>query len=141
MKNYLLRNIAGILVISSFVMCTKSINNIEGQASAAAVGDAEEVKGMQAVTACTYTVQPSQWFVDGTNIPAGSVICIPAGTRGALLLKNFKGTAANPIIITNKGGKVTFSTSITASYGFKAQNCQYFKILGNGEPTVNMGLM
>jgi hypothetical protein len=140
MKNYLIRGIAGILVISSFVMCTKNINKIEAPLSSTSTGDAEVPdKGTQAVTTCTYTVQPSQWFVDGTNIPAGSVICIPAGTRGALLLKNFKGTAANPIIIINKGGKVTFSTSITASYGFKTQNCQYFKILGNGTAGITYG--
>jgi hypothetical protein len=140
MKNYLIRGIAGILVISSFVMCTKNtIEKAKPQISTQEEGVELPITVPQSDATCTYTVQPSQWFVDGTNIPAGSVICIPAGTRGALLLKNFKGTAANPIIIINKGGKVTFSTFTTASYGFKTQNCQYFKVLGNGAADITYG--
>jgi len=137
MKNtsYLLRTIAGVLVLSSFAMCTK--NKIDQPLSPPPVTSARF--SALAITDCTYTVQPSEWMVDGTNIPAGSTVCIPAGKRGALLLKNFKGTAAAPIIIINKGGKVTFSTAVTASYGFKTQNCQYFKILGNGDPDTEYG--
>lgn len=139
-KNYLIRLIAGILVISSFVMCTKSINRTETAPSSTSAQDTDpENPNTDAVTNCTYTVQPSEWMVDGTKIPAGSTVCIPAGNRGALLLKNFKGTAAKPIVIINKGGKVTFSTSATASYAFKTQNCQYFKILGNGAPGITYG--
>ncbi|MFA6085804.1 right-handed parallel beta-helix repeat-containing protein [Mucilaginibacter sp.] len=138
MKNYLKLWIAAGLTVSSFVMCTKSMNEI--------VKPVTTTKTLQrlnpnniVLSECTYTVQPSEWFVDGAKIPAGSVICIPAGVRGGLLLKNFKGTAAKPIIIINKGGKVTFSAATTTSYGFKTQNCQYFKILGNGAPGVTYG--
>nr|WP_067059255.1 right-handed parallel beta-helix repeat-containing protein [Mucilaginibacter sp. L294] len=139
-KNYLMRFLAGVLVISSFVMCTKTVSRIEKPVTPNPDNDTElPGKDTEAITGCTYTVKPSDWFVDGTNIPAGSVICIPAGTRGALLLKNFKGTAAQPITIINKGGKVTFTTAVTASYTFKTQNCQYFKILGNGAPGVTYG--
>ncbi|SEO47794.1 right-handed parallel beta-helix repeat-containing protein [Mucilaginibacter sp. OK283] len=134
-KSYLIRAIAGMLVVSSFAMCTK--NKIDGPLSTPSVTNAKF--SSLAITDCTYTVQPSEWMVDGTNIPAGSTVCIPAGKRGALLLKNFKGTAAAPIVIINKGGKVTFSTAVTASYGFKTQNCQYFKILGNGDPDTEYG--
>lgn len=143
-KNYFIRLIAGILVISSFAMCTKSASLVEtapnSTPSAPVQDTASEAPITQAVTNCSYTVQPSEWMIDGTKIPAGSTVCIPAGTRGALLLKNFKGTAANPIIFINKGGKVTFSTTATASYAFKTQNCQYFKILGSGAPGVTYGI-
>ncbi|MEP6614741.1 MAG: right-handed parallel beta-helix repeat-containing protein, partial [Mucilaginibacter sp.] len=88
---------------------------------------------------CTYTIRPSQWQVDGTKIAAGSVLCIPAGTRGALLLKNLKGTADKPIIIINKGGQVTFSAALTAGYAFKTQNCRYFKIEGSGASGIRYG--
>ncbi|WDF79213.1 right-handed parallel beta-helix repeat-containing protein [Mucilaginibacter sp. KACC 22773] len=134
-KSYLIHAIAGMLVVSSFAMCTK--NKINGPLSTPSVTNAKF--SSLAISDCTYTVQPSEWMVDGTNIPAGSTVCIPAGKRGALLLKNFKGTAAAPIVIINKGGKVTFSTAVTASYGFKTQNCQYFKILGNGDPDTEYG--
>jgi hypothetical protein len=139
-KNYLMRFLGGVLVISSFVMCTKSVTPIEKPVTPDPGNSTElPANGTEATVGCTYTVKTSDWFVDGTNIPAGSVICIPAGTRGALLLKNFKGTAAKPIIIINKGGKVTFTTATTASYAFKTQNCQYFKILGNGVPGLTYG--
>lgn len=132
---YLIRTIAGVLVLSSLAMCTK--NKIDQTLTAPTVTNAKF--STLATTDCTYTVQPSEWMVDGTNLPAGSIVCIPAGTRGALLLKNFKGTAAAPIVIINKGGKVTFSTAVTASYGFKTQNCRYFKILGTGDPDTEYG--
>lgn len=78
-------------------------------------------------------------MVDGTKIPAGATIYIPAGKRGSLLLKNLKGTAAEPILIVNKGGRVSFTTETTASYAFKTQNSQYFKVLGNGVSTIKYG--
>ena len=137
MKKYLKLWIAAGLTVSSFVMCTRSIKDIGGPGTTKTT--LVPAKSTTVLSECTYTVKPSEWFVDGANIPAGSVVCIPAGTRGSLLLKNFKGTAANPIIIINKGGKVTFSTAISASYAFKTQNCQYFKILGNGVPDITYG--
>jgi len=142
MKNkiYLIRVIAGALVLSSLAMCTKSINKIEAPVVAPPGQDGIRLNSKaQAATNYTYTVQPSEWMVDGTKIPAGAIIYIPAGTRGALLLKNIKGTAAAPITIINKGGKVTFSTTVTASYGFKTQNSQFFKVLGNGTPGITYG--
>jgi hypothetical protein len=139
-KNYLMRYLAGILVISSFVMCTKTVTPVEKPVNPNPDNNAElPGNNTEATTGCTYTVKTTDWFVDGATIPAGSIICIPAGTRGALLLKNLKGTAAKPIIIINKGGKVTFTTATTASYAFKTQNCQYFKILGNGVPGITYG--
>jgi hypothetical protein len=135
-KNYLIRIIVGVLVLSSFTMCTKT--KIEAPIIASPAQEAMVNLATQAVIG-TYTVQPSQWMVDGTSIPAGTTVYIPAGTRGSLLLKNLKGTAAAPIIIVNKGGKVTFSTSTSASYAFKTQNCTYFKVLGNGVSTIKYG--
>src|ERR1700712_371620 len=117
-KNYLIRLIAGIFTLSSFAMCTKGVNKVEEPVSSTLdVQNGSAGVQIGAVSAVTYTVQSSEWMVDGTKIPAGSTVYIPAGKRGALLLKNFKGTAAAPIVIINKGGKVTFSTTITASYG------------------------
>lgn len=161
--NYLLRGMAGVLVTSSLAMCAKSTINVDKPAtttpakttgtSAPAQGsganpvldlantDSLTVIQTQSIDAsCTYTVQPSEWMVDGTNIPPGSVICLPAGTRGALLLKNLKGTATKPIIIVNKGGKVTLSAAASASYVLKAQNCQYFKIRGYGAAGISYGI-
>lgn len=90
---------------------------------------------------CTYSIKASQWQIDGTNFQPGSVLCIPAGTRGALLLKNLKGTAENPIIIINKGGQVILTAAKTAGYTFKTSNCQYFKIRGDGAAGTKYGFV
>ncbi|SDP29848.1 Right handed beta helix region [Mucilaginibacter sp. OK268] len=136
-KNHLIRIIAGALVISSFAMCTKS--KIEKSASATSNTESVNLQ-TEAVSTFTYTVKPSEWMVDGTNIPAGATIFIPTGTRGSLLFKNLKGTAAAPITITNQGGKAIISTSVTASYAFKTQNCSYFKVIGKGTSSIKNGL-
>lgn len=152
-KLYLLRLTAGLLVIASFAMCAKQTLKVENlpattPSSSAGVADTTgkttdsvkmPVNTALPITTCSYTVLASQWMVDGASIAPGAVICIPAGTRGALLFKNLKGTAAKPIIIINKGGKVTFSTAVTASYAFKTQNCQYVKVLGSGTAGIKYG--
>lgn len=133
---------AGALVLSFLGACTKKINTIDKPAKPVmATMQDTSTAGMQIAAAATftYTVKTSEWMVDGTNIPAGGTIYIPAGRRGSLLLKNLKGTSAAPIIVINQGGKVTFSTDVTASYGFKTQNCRYFKVLGNGTPGIQYG--
>jgi hypothetical protein len=140
-KNYFISFTAGLLVLVSLVTCTKSADKIVKAGTAAGQTTTPKGGGIETIVNCTYTVQPSEWEVDGANIPAGSTVCIPAGERGALLLKNFKGTTAAPIVIINKGGKVTFSALTTASYAFKTQNCQYFKILGSGAATIPYGFV
>lgn len=131
---------AGMLVISCFAMCSKSVNKLENPASSIPEQDAKlQSLKTRPLTNYTYTVKTTEWMVDGTNIPAGATIYIPAGIRGSLLLKNFKGTSAAPILIINQGGKVSFTTEITASYAFKTQNCQYFKVMGNGVSSIKYG--
>lgn len=140
-KHYIMRVVAVVLAVSLLMTCAKRVYKKE--TGGVTPGKTARVWGKpdETVVACTYTVKPSEWFVDGATIPAGSTICIPAGTRGALLLKNLKGTAANPIVIVNKGGRVTFTEPATASYTFKTQNCQYFKVTGNGDPSTKYGFV
>ncbi|AMR32869.1 hypothetical protein A0256_16310 [Mucilaginibacter sp. PAMC 26640] len=143
MKNklYLMKCLAGVLILASLAMCKKNVNKAEVAPGLNSTTNKLVTIAAEPTANCSYTVQTSQWFVDGTGIAPGSVICIPAGNRGALLLKNFKGTADNPIIIINKGGVVRFSTTTTASYGFKTQNCQYFKIVGTGVSSIKYGFV
>jgi hypothetical protein len=137
-KKCFVRLMAAALIVSSFTMCTKK-NNLMETTPASRARNSMAVVPQGIVINGTYTVQPNEWFVDGTNIPPGTIIYIPAGTRGALLLKNLTGTVTSPIIVVNKGGRVIFSTDITASYGFKTQNCRNFKVLGNGDPNIKYG--
>jgi hypothetical protein len=135
-KNYLIRGIVAALVVPLFAMCTKGTNAIETTSSVTPVKSPDAV----IVPTFTYTVKTSEWFVDGATFPAGSTVYIPAGKRGALLLKNFKGTAAKPIVIINKGGKVNITVSKAASYAFKTLNCTFFKVLGNGVTSIPYGI-
>ncbi|RFZ90811.1 right-handed parallel beta-helix repeat-containing protein [Mucilaginibacter conchicola] len=162
----LLKAIACALVASSLMMCSKPTLKVDKPLSV--VSETSPVKtdtvkipvvtsptagaditmpdtslSVRVTNAATtsITVKPNQWYVDGSTLPAGAVIYIQAGTRGALLLKNIQGTVQQPVIVVNQGGQVTFSTSATASYAFKTQNCKYFKVLGNGEPTIKYGFV
>ncbi|WP_114940116.1 right-handed parallel beta-helix repeat-containing protein [Mucilaginibacter endophyticus] len=139
-NNYFIRMAAALLIVACFAGCSKSVNKIEKPVAAIPEQvNAQQSLATAAVSTYTYTVKTTDWMVDGTKIPAGATIYVPAGKRGSLLLKNLKGTAAAPIIITNKGGRVSFTTETTASYAFKTQNCQYFKVMGNGVSTIKYG--
>ncbi|MES2267089.1 MAG: right-handed parallel beta-helix repeat-containing protein [Bacteroidota bacterium] len=146
MMRYLMSWITGVILVLSFVMCSKDVNKAVTSSAPGTATTPEQNSGTPndntASTGpnCTYTVKTSEWFVDGATFAPGSVICIPAGTRSALLLKNFKGTAAKPIVIINKGGQVNIMVATTASYGLKTQNCQFFKILGNGVAGIPYGI-
>jgi hypothetical protein len=85
-------------------------------------------------------IQPNEWQFDGTGIPPGTTIYLPAGTRGPLLIKNLKGTATKPITIINQGGKAVITVPKTNSYALKTQSCKYFKILGNGVTGIKYGI-
>jgi len=136
----MMRGIIAIMALVSFTTCAKKTVGVEiGQQAGDTTTTIPPKNPADPTIDCTYTVQPSQWQVDGTKIAAGSVLCIPAGTRGALLLKNLKGTADKPIIIINKGGQVTLTAALSAGYTFKTQNCQYFKIMGNGASGIKYG--
>jgi len=141
MKNsYQMRGILAVVILSSFTMCSKKTDVIQAGKS---LTDTTANPGANSnpVADCTYTITPSQWEFDGTKVPPGSVLCIPAGSRNALLLENLKGTADKPIIIINKGGAVTFNAPASAGYTFKTTNCQYFKVMGNGSPGIKYGLV
>lgn len=81
---------------------------------------------------CDITIPISQTLIDGANnsILPGKVICLTAGTRKQLKIRNLTGTAANPIIIKNCGGVVNISASY--GYGIWVENSKYFKISGTG---------
>ncbi|MBO9703746.1 MAG: right-handed parallel beta-helix repeat-containing protein [Sporocytophaga sp.] len=94
---------------------------------------AESLAAVQGYS-CVYTIKTSQTVVDAStlNLPAGSVVCIEAGTRGPLWLKNFQGEAGKPITFVNSNGKVSINASSSNGYGLKFSNCKYVKVAGNG---------
>ncbi len=143
-KSYFTYGLGAAMILLSLTMCTKKSAIAE---TGKPISDTASSSGHTSTVTlnptlnCTYTVQPSDWQLDGSAIAPGSVICIPAGTRGALLLKNIKGTVLKPITIINKGGAVIFTASTSAGYAFKTSNCRYFKILGNGATGTKYGFV
>ncbi|RYY53405.1 MAG: right-handed parallel beta-helix repeat-containing protein, partial [Chitinophagaceae bacterium] len=75
------------------------------------------------------------YYPNGTGLDwkPGDTIYIPAGTYGLIDLGNIRGTAAQPIIITNRGGQVVLNQ---VRFNNKMEN---FKFLGNGTPGVQYG--
>jgi hypothetical protein len=79
---------------------------------------------------CTYTIGRDVTIADArTNyaqVRPGDVVCIEHGNRGALKLRNFTGTAQQPIVFINTGGQVVLSGSLHIS------NSRYFRLTGTG---------
>ena len=83
---------------------------------------------------CHFTLGPGVSTVYGQEnygaLKAGSVVCIPAGSRGRLVLKNLRGEPGNPITFVNFGGEVEISSSGFA--GIRIANSEHIRITGAG---------
>lgn len=141
-----MQGLIALMLLSSLTMCAKKtishdIGKTVSDTSVATkpTGSTNPTGPATPVYDCSVTIQPSDWQFDGSKLPPGSVICVPAGKRGAILFKNLKGTPAQPIIIVNKGGQVVITAALSAGYAFKTSNCQYFKVLGNSAAGVKYG--
>ncbi|MCF8347897.1 MAG: right-handed parallel beta-helix repeat-containing protein [Bacteroidales bacterium] len=89
---------------------------------------------------CDYTIPGNVFTIDGdqVNYPPGSTLCLEAGEKDYLLIKNIHGTAAQPIIIKNHGGELTIET--THYYGIKIANCSHVQLTGSGMSTSQHGI-
>lgn len=65
-----------------------------------------------------------------SNVNAGDTIYLKPGLRGKLLIRNFNGTAANPITFINQNGVVSISSN--EYYGVSIRNCQHIRFSGQG---------
>ena len=88
----------------------------------------------------SYTLRPSSgssiYLPNGLNLAhlkPGDTLNILAGTYNTINIGNFRGSAAYPIIIRNKGGQV-----ICKILNF-TNTSEYFSALGNGQPGVTYG--
>ncbi|MDA3943879.1 MAG: right-handed parallel beta-helix repeat-containing protein [Bacteroidetes bacterium] len=77
---------------------------------------------------CNHTIENSQLVVDGDNINPGDTICVLAGVRNYLLLRNIKGTDNQPVVIINHGNVIIDTDHF---YGLKMSDCQFIKMIGN----------
>ncbi len=90
------------------------------------------------IAQCTIEIPPEEFYIEGTDINPGDVICLLAGDKDYIQFKEIKGTAANPITIINSGGPVVIDTD--HFYGVKFNNCEHIIFSGNGEPGVDYGI-
>ncbi|WP_207510980.1 malectin domain-containing carbohydrate-binding protein [Longitalea luteola] len=82
---------------------------------------------------CAVTIPLTQQSFNASTVQPGDTVCLAAGVRTRnLLITNVNGTAANPIVFINCGGKVTFSLASGLSYGIKFQGSKHFRITGTG---------
>jgi hypothetical protein len=84
----------------------------------------------------THLIVPANTtYMVGTSAPyntlhGGDTLLLTSGTWGYIYLKNFRGTAIAPIVVTNYGGVVTCGRAFT--YGIKIGGCRYIKFTGTG---------
>lgn len=89
---------------------------------------------------CTRTISSSGIYNGTTmNVQPGEVICIQAGNYSLLRFVDFVGTAAQPIIFKNCGGKVTISHN--QYYGaLDFLGSKYFRVTGTGSSESQYGI-
>ncbi len=89
---------------------------------------------------CDVTIEENILYVDGNalKITPGSTVCIKSSVKKYLGFANINGTAENPVIIINCGGKVTVKNN-DWYYGIRINNCSHFRLTGTGEPKLTYG--
>jgi len=83
---------------------------------------------------CDHTIGTSVSTADGwkeyKEVQPGQTVCLAAGQRGPLKIRNFAGTADKPITFINSGGRVVINSS--SWYGIMIENSQHLRLTGSG---------
>ncbi len=90
---------------------------------------------------CDHVVEVNTTFLDGSKlgVKPGDVVCLKAGKRTNLLIKNFTGSSSKYITIKNCGGQVVLGGS-NVNNGIMVQNSRYFRITGTGVSGMEYGI-
>lgn len=86
----------------------------------------------------TFTSGASSGF--NLNVRAGQTVCIAAGNYDLLRFRNFVGSASQPIIFKNCGGRVRVGHNMTYS-AIDFQACRYFRVTGSGDARFEYGFV
>ena len=95
------------------------------------------------LSAAVYIVDGNSFkAIDGTiGVKPGDKVCFQSGTRPDLLIKNFNGTAANPITITNMcDGKVILKASAGTGRLAYIGNSSFIRFTGSANPNEQYGI-
>ena len=87
-------------------------------------------------TNTSFTVDTLTNLVDANASPfnlvqPGDTILFEHGKRDFILIRNFRGTAGNPIVFKNKKGLVIIDTD--HYFGISVQNCRFIRLTGTGD--------
>lgn len=85
--------------------------------------------GSMAQSSCDVIIPSGQYLVDGEqlNLIAGNTVCLAAGERGPLKIKNVVGSEQAPIIITNESEPVI---TTPFEYSIAIENSSYVNLIG-----------
>lgn len=87
------------------------------------------------VAACTLIISPEVEVVDGktnyADVEPGDTLCIPAGSRESIEIRNLRGEAGAPITIRNHGGQVRIQGG-TFRHGITLENNTHLRLTGTG---------
>lgn len=88
----------------------------------------------------THTIALTSKSFDGqtAGVVAGDTICLSAGSRSNLTIKNVTGSAAAPVVIKNCGGRVTIDTA--TSHGLLILASTHFQLTGSGDAAQTYGI-
>lgn len=90
---------------------------------------------------CEHTIGLNITIADArtnyTAVKPGDIVCVTAGSRSTLVLKNFSGTSEQPITFINFGGQVVFDKS--ASFAIYIRNSRFIHLTGTGNANVPYG--
>jgi hypothetical protein len=104
---------------------------------------------------CDIVIPAATTFLDGntvarvgggTGVQPGDKICLMAGTKPSLFVKNLVGSAAEPLLITNCGGKVLIGPDplVTplpdTAIGLPINSSRHFVLSGKGDPAHRYGI-
>jgi parallel beta-helix repeat protein len=94
-------------------------------------------------TTCDHIIGRTVSIANGrTNyagVSPGDTVCIEAGTRNYLTLRNFQGTAEQPITFINFGGQVVVNGT-NNTHGILFQNSRFFHLTGSGSGAIPYGI-
>lgn len=89
------------------------------------------------------SLSATEWQFDGAKhgVKPGDKICFASGTRTGIAINNVKGTATNPVIITNMcDGKVVIDAPASYGNAVEINGCSNIRFTGSGNPNEQYGI-